>query len=160
MTSFAFLDKEHKYMVDSDGNVYGPKFGLLKGWSACDGRYRQITMHHQSKHYVHRLVAAAFIPNPENKPDVAHWDGDGTNNAAHNLRWATEVENMADKKRHGTHIKGERHGNAKLTDAQVRDIRKMRDEGEHIDHIAWCFGVSKWTVYDACNPKRRKLADY
>lgn len=42
----------------------------------------------------HRVVAIAFIPNPENKPEVNHLDGDKSNNAASNLAWSTEIENM------------------------------------------------------------------
>ena len=42
---------------------------------------------------VHRLVAAAFIPNPENKPCIDHIDGDRANNHADNLRWVTYLEN-------------------------------------------------------------------
>lgn len=52
----------------------------------------------QKKRYIHRLVAIAFIPNPENKREVDHINGDKLDNRASNLEWVTSSENQ--KRRH------------------------------------------------------------
>lgn len=92
---------------------------------------------------VHPLVCAAFHgPKPEGML-VAHNNGISTDNRKDNLRWDTVKANHADKARHGTLLKGERNGSAKLTEEAVRAI-KASDENKHV--LAARFGVSEAAI--------------
>lgn len=72
---------------------------------------------------VHQLVLEAFVgPRPEGL-EVRHLDGNAENNHWQNLMWGTTLENAQDRKDHGTQVNGERHYMAKLTAAQVAEIR-------------------------------------
>lgn len=73
---------------------------VLKGRKDKYG-YIQVGLYKQgaaSKKKIHRLVAEAFISNPENKPEVNHIDEDKTNNIISNIEWVTPKENL----NHGT----------------------------------------------------------
>jgi hypothetical protein len=65
----------------------GTRNGYKVAWARLNGETICLS--------IHRLVAEAFVPNPENKPEVNHKDCDKTNNAAANLEWVTKSENNA-----------------------------------------------------------------
>ena len=93
----------------------------------------------------HRLVALTFLgPPPSPKSVVCHYDGVRDNNAVENLRWATQADNMADRKRHGTSNQGEASGRAKLTTKQALDILKSTDKPKV---LAERYGVKVATIY-------------
>lgn len=90
---------EGSYQVSTYGHVKSLKHGkerILKPGKNSSG-YLTVGFSIKSKTFtkvVHRLVAIAFIPNPENKGDVNHIDEDKTNNHLENLNWMTRKENV------------------------------------------------------------------
>ena len=90
-------DYEGLYQVSSWGRIKRVTTGrILKTILGKDG-YLQINLCKngiQKRYKVHRLVAQAFIPNPQNKPQVNHIDEDKENNYVENLEWVTNQENM------------------------------------------------------------------
>lgn len=72
---------------------------------------------------VHRIIAATFCGNPDNKPEVNHIDCNRANNQAHNLEWCTRSENILHAYKEGSmDVKGGKNPAATLTDDQVREI--------------------------------------
>ncbi len=82
------------------------------------------------KYTVHRLVAKAFIPNPDNKPEVNHKDSNRSNNVASNLEWATSSENSIHAINFGFQSlrRGEGSPVSKLNDELVLHIRELAEE--------------------------------
>jgi hypothetical protein len=79
---------------------------------------------HQKMIGVHRLVAIAFVPNPENKRYVNHIDNNPSNNLLENLEWVTQKENIQHSVKQGRFNQGILSPRTKFTEEQILDIRK------------------------------------
>lgn len=145
------------YEYSADGSVRRIS-GKRKGWVlkptiiglGYEGYYVQDSRANRAMFFRHRLVAMANIPNPDNRPEVNHKDGNKSNNQPANLEWVTHAENMAHAARTGlmrcTIGPGEKSRAAKLTDEKVRTIKRRLAAGERHGPIAADFGVSPSTI--------------
>tara|TARA_R110001632_G_scaffold134055_3_gene249216 strand:- start:531 stop:1097 length:567 start_codon:yes stop_codon:yes gene_type:complete len=96
----------NQYSVTTDGKVWSKRMGGFlkiitdkKGYSVVSlykDRKKKVYKNSSNKKIckIHRLVAMCNIPNPLNKPQVNHIDGDKSNNNVNNLEWNTAKENM------------------------------------------------------------------
>ena len=110
---------------------------------------------------IHRLVATHFIDNPHNKETVNHIDGDKTNNHVDNLEWSNRNEQMyhAYKLRLKTSISGSDNSQSKLTNEQVKEIRRTFKKGSREfggSALARKFGVSHRTIVLVVNGETYK----
>lgn len=95
---------------------------------------------------IHRLVAIAFIPNPENKKCVNHINAIKTDFNPENLEWCTHKENTAHLIENKKHLIGINNPSAKLDLENVIEIRKLLKEGLTQKTIAKKYGLNQTTI--------------
>jgi hypothetical protein len=125
------IDNYLNYMVSNFGRIKNinyrgtGKTKFIKGTKHNNYTYITLSKNNKLKAYLlHRLVAEAFIPNPENKPCINHKDCNRQNNRADNLEWCTQKENIQymDKLKR-------RVANKKLNEAEVKIIKEIKKQG-------------------------------
>ena len=104
-----------RWSINEEGQVRNDETGkFLKGTILHTYRYINFRWNGKQKNKsVHRLVAEAFLPNPDNLPCVHHIDGDRLNNRLDNLKWVSEQENVKQAKppkKQEKHFQGEIEG--------------------------------------------------
>lgn len=142
--------------VSAAGDVYGPR-GLRKLQPGTNGyafvTVRRPGLRRPAKLRVHHAVLLAWIgPRPEGH-EGRHLNGDHHDNRAGNLAWSTHAVNIADKEAHGTMLRGDASGMAKLTEGDVRAMRAAWP-GESYAALARRFGVSKSAAHAAVRGRR------
>lgn len=95
--------------------------------------------------WVHQVVLTAFDRPAYQGEEGCHNNGNKLDNTPGNLRWDTKLGNMKDRRLHGTQIRGEQIGNSRLTEDQVREIRRLCESLSHAQ-IARKFGISRGYV--------------
>ncbi len=141
------------------GKILKPSFS--QGYPYINLRIKSKTQPYR----IHHLVATAFIPNPEHKPEVNHIDGNKRNNCVDNLEWVTHSENM-----HHASItnlfnmpKGESHWRALLTNEEIKSIRKEYiycGKEHNMRFLAKKYGVSRNTIGYIVNNKTYTDSSY
>lgn len=147
---------EGLYQVSNLGRVkrlHGGSERMLKQGKQPNG-YMTVHLYRDGKrkaYRVHRLVAEVFISNPENKPEVNHFDEDKTNNMVSNLEWCTRKENI----NYGTR-------NERLSKA-IKAIDIGNGEYNHYKSINDCarkLGVNRGNIYKCLHGQRRHVGGY
>lgn len=87
-----------RYLIYPDGRIYSICSKKFRHFSITKKGYCSVDLydsnHKRHQMLVHRLVAEAFIPNPDNLPQVNHKDENPRNNSVENLEWCTAIYNM------------------------------------------------------------------
>lgn len=135
MLEKCFIKDYENYLVDIEGNVYNINTNkLLKGSIGEHGyKYYRLSKDGKKKmFYAHRLVAEAFLPNPNNFTIVNHIDGNKLNNNILNLEWTTQSDNML-----------KAHQNGLIKSASKKEYYEKDLEGETWKQIPdWPYFIS------------------
>ncbi len=142
--------EETKYSISNIGIVRNDKNGKLLKTNFSKG-YERLNLTHNGVHkqfFVHRLVAIAFIPNPDNKDEVNHINGIKSCNYDYNLEWIDRSENVIHAYKTGL-MPDEFSEDIKLTKKQIKKICKLLEENElNQSEIARKVGCSRYSVYN------------
>lgn len=144
------------YAIGYSGHIYSrykkPRWKKLSCGRIKNNGYVIISVRDKygdkTTYNIHKLVALAWIPNPDNKPYVGHKDNVRTNNIASNLYWCTANENTAQCIMDRRFYKPP----TKATKKEIKEIRKLRlENGLSYYRLSKLYGYSAMTIKRYCN---------
>ena len=150
------IAEHEKFKISSHGRILNCKWNqenLTQG-STING-YQTIPLKQKTgkstSRYLHKLLAAPFLENPDNQPYVIHLDYDKMNNKIENLQWATKREKELHQFKNPVYIASRpERAYSKLTETKVKLIkRKLQDPNRRtrLKMIAKQFGISEMQLY-------------
>ena len=154
---------ENRYMISNLGRLQSHvKFGrdpVIRTWQKHSGGYQQMVLYSSTgktrNKFAHRLVAEAFIDNPDSLPQVGHRnDSDKTDNRASELYWCSEGQNIRDAHSNGVMRKSGGSTN-KVSDEVVKAMFLEVASGAEISQIAKLYGVPRTTLSSIVNKRSR-----
>lgn len=157
-----------KYKISNKGRLINSRNSEKATRIDADG-YLKVDLYdrgYRKTMRVHRLVADAFIPNPANKPEVNHKDGNKHNNTTDNLEWTTSSENMIHAykeglaKRHASYgMRGKKNPNGGRKGIPVRVV----ETGEVYENAAKCaksLSIDERRISECLNGRQRTYRGY
>ena len=156
--TFVKIEGFEKYEVSNLGKVRNIKSGrIIKPFLNNSGYLLHCLCENNKKKnlLLHRIIATAFIDNPEEKPCVNHIDENKTNNDLSNLEWCTVRENII----HGTRIKRSSEKHFKkviqldLNDNVLNEFESMKQAGQET-------GIDASSIGKCCNGKLKSAGGY
>lgn len=146
--------KDSHYEINEQGTIRNTRTGKIRNSFLRKDGYLgvQLYMNKVVNFQLHRLIAEAFIDNPNNKPCVNHKDSNRSNNALTNLEWVTKQENIVHGYRSGyASNKGSKNGFSKLTEKTVIEIRNKHHSGISYKTLAVMYNISYGAIAGICN---------
>lgn len=138
------------YKISSLGRVFSLKRGKFITPTMPNGGYYSFNISVNNKvrlGRIHRLVAEAFVPNPNKLPCVDHIDGDRTNNSSSNLKWCTQIQNV-----NNPNTKPKTKNNRKAYRKPIIQLKNdvVIETYESINKASIINGFSKSAIYRCC----------
>ena len=154
--TFKPIDGYNNYFISNDGDILNLNTGRIMKANINKNGYVQADLYKKNKrykHYVHRLVAKAYLNAETDKTEVNHIDCNKLNNNLTNLEYVTHSENLQHAYDTGliNQSKGVEHHNAKLSDSDVKFIRDNYKVNYTGIQLAKMFNVSRLTIYKVAN---------